>query len=212
MKAHLNEKNYDELLLKNALAEYDNIDEIIKKQQEENNVKFFCYKGCSDCCDEYFYISESEYLAIRQYVAAHGVSNHQAAVEQRQKLKDSYPNEFDKLLSPVVQADSFDDNKVPKGFAPCIFLKDGACSIYPVRPILCRLYGVSRSYALCKYIFKRCRGFLRSKAGFQKRLESHTVNVPYGKKWIEGIDFIVDNGNTVLMRQLPLFWWFSSEK
>jgi uncharacterized protein len=40
--------------------------------------------------------------------------------------------------------------KVPKwhGF-PCPHLAEGGCSIHPVRPLVCRVYGTSPSY-LCK--------------------------------------------------------------
>lgn len=46
-------------------------------------------------------------------------------------------SEFEKKRLP---GQNFDAEKVEK----CVFNKDGKCTVYETRPLICRLYGVSR--------------------------------------------------------------------
>ncbi|MEG2372443.1 MAG: YkgJ family cysteine cluster protein [Hydrogenoanaerobacterium sp.] len=213
MNAQVHKQNYDSRLLENVMLAYENIDREIELQQKENRIKFFCYKGCSACCDEYFYVSKGEYLAINQYLSEHGITAEtiEKAAEQKHRLKEVYSEEYNKLNSTTFKANGFDDNQISKGFAQCIFLKDGACSIYPVRPIICRLYGISHSYAVCEGIMEKCKVFWHNREKMQEKLKAHTVDIPYDERWSAGIDYIIDNGNTVFLKPFPLFWWFSGK-
>ncbi len=86
-------------------------------------VRFECQKGCSNCCEiggGYVFVSDKNILHISRYLgitAEEFTANYTHLVEDGTKrcLNDK-------------------DN------AQCIFLEDGKCSIYPVRPLQCRTF------------------------------------------------------------------------
>ena len=71
-----------------------------------------CKKGCSACCNQRVMLSQSEADAI-------GHSIKKPAVQLSPKYKIPDQNEFGSET-------------------PCTFLSDGACTIYDVRPFMCR--------------------------------------------------------------------------
>lgn len=84
-----------------------------------------CRNGCSHCCHIPVTISEIE----------------AGMIGQRTGLKPARP-------AKSVRLADFDDLDLAeealgelkkRPFAPCPFLKDGACSVYDIRPMVCRL-------------------------------------------------------------------------
>jgi Fe-S-cluster containining protein len=85
-----------------------------------------CHKGCSDCCSNDFEISITEYFMILNYL---GIRYGQDYLEQCSKK--------------AIASHSASN---------CIFIDctNGSCSIYEVRPLVCRKYGLYDCSINCK--------------------------------------------------------------
>ncbi len=92
-----------------------------------------CHKGCDYCCYMSVAISEFEADYIKQYV------NKNWSKEEKNKLHSKIKKlkrEHIEIFNPVFLAtETHTQVRVP-----CIFLKNGCCSIYPCRPTICRTY------------------------------------------------------------------------
>ena len=99
----------------------DKLDARLECYFEQQVEHIYCKKGCSACCEKGDYpISE---LELRHLM------NGFASLDT--ELKKIVQNNFSKMV---------------KG-EQCPFLIDKACSIYPYRPIICRVHGLAY---LCK--------------------------------------------------------------
>jgi len=139
---------------------YTDIDFAIHKHYEENPESLYiqpCQEGCDACCSQFFEISEGESLLILDYIfsqpkefqgqlIANIVVCHTTFV---QKYPTFYLDYFKYADSQVFDADRyFDDTtrfhiRIP---CPCLSEK-GSCTIYPVRPLICRTTG--SGYTTC---------------------------------------------------------------
>jgi len=100
-------------LVASLLKLYDSID---KRNMLAQNA---CKRGCADCCTDDFDIPLSEFIGILYYL---GIGNERALGKSWRALIDKW--------NPSVNG-------------MCLFLhpKKRSCSIYAVRPIVCRNYG-----------------------------------------------------------------------
>lgn len=91
-----------------------------------------CKKNCSFCCYQAVLISEWEAKQIAKYtkrkmidIAGYGSADD----DTPESLRDKYNN------------------------LPCTFLHDGDCSIYPMRPAICRLhFSMANEISLCDIV------------------------------------------------------------
>jgi len=86
-----------------------------------------CRRGCAKCCMQRFSIFSIEAEPIRTYL---------------QQLSISKPKLRDRIRR---QADSDEHQE------SCAFLVDGSCSIYTVRPMICRSHGLPISTGQDQY-------------------------------------------------------------
>lgn len=96
------------------------VDEFFSAVYARNSAKFSCAKGCYGCCRGGLSVAKVEADYIRRWL-------------------DSHPSERDKIkdLSRMRNDPDF-----------CRFLDaDGNCSIYEVRPIICRTHGAPVSWS-----------------------------------------------------------------
>ncbi len=181
------------------------IDFLTKQLKSKCNVNFLCKEGCASCCSEYFYVSKTEYMVIVDYLAKSKADIH-AIIQKSRRIKDfvksNYKSEYAKLISNTVSLDDFNDNGLSLN-VPCIFLQDNKCTVYNVRPIICRLYGISSEYNLCHKV---------AHESSSKSLDSMTVPIPYAPEWQYGIDYEMVDNKVVLHKPYPLFWWFSDKE
>ncbi|WP_154662810.1 YkgJ family cysteine cluster protein [Ruminococcus albus] len=109
-----------------------------------------CLSNCCQCCNDLFFISPPEFYTILFYLKEYmGEDYILAKIQYSQamlnKLKNACPSyddysssylSFDKDLY-ISLHDTLENHKIR-----CPFLNSkGHCDIYPVRPLICRLYG-----------------------------------------------------------------------
>lgn len=80
------------------------------------SAKLECHKGCSKCCEV-----ERTVFGLEAHII----------LEHLQALTPHFKEELRTALTA--------SNRNPNH---CAFLKDGACLIYPVRPLICRSHGL----------------------------------------------------------------------
>jgi len=99
-----------------------------------------CAKGCATCCTQSVTMTSLEGALMVEHLAAQG------RLEWLQGLLEQ--GEFS-VPRPMVTTNGFakacmDQRSVPDepewSFAPCVFLKDGICTIYEARPFGCRAF------------------------------------------------------------------------
>lgn len=91
-----------------------------------------CSKGCHFCCRQNVHVYKGEAAVIAEYCREHGIEIPKSYLAQQMKYG------WRELAQTEV------------GW--CVFLKNGECSIYPVRPIACRNYFVVSNPKLCDVI------------------------------------------------------------
>lgn len=86
-----------------------------------------CRKGCAYCCHVYVETTIDEALSIKNYCHQHNITIDKEALEKQKNL----------------ELNTWNGRK-------CVFLSDdNTCSIYEVRPMICRKYYVSSEPKLC---------------------------------------------------------------
>ena len=104
----------------------------------------FCHKGCSHCCHELVYCTSEEARLIHGHCRAAGLVLDYAKLERQ--------------LQYIATDDHLDHtgattwNDQPTADQACVFLDpaDGACTIWPVRPMVCRVHLAEGTNAFCR--------------------------------------------------------------
>lgn len=168
------------------------------KKVENDGLKAMCPKNCSSCCNDFFFISENEFLLILDSLLRKGGkslvrSYIDKAKEYQEYLGKFYPNILNDLDSYMPSMENisdaknyFNDNYNWDRNLSCIFLENGRCSIYEDRPHICRLYGVCQT---CEIINNDSRNFEEAK-------ELVWTETTVGER-------------TIMKRPYPLFYYFS---
>jgi hypothetical protein len=132
-----------------------NINDVIYQQQTEeaNNSgrKISCHRGCSICCSQYIPASLQECEAIVNYLYNHErkMSSFLQNYKTWKNSIDEHPSfleDFQKAYAEMWDS-GFEEEKrrkveelgstYAKYKIPCPFLKDDACMIYDIRPLVC---------------------------------------------------------------------------
>ncbi len=98
-----------------------------------------CSKGCNPCCTQNITITALEGERILNFVMTHGMEGWLAEKLQEPQRADRprmTTNEFAHACLTGREADGGENGTI----APCPFLEDHACRIYPVRPFACRCF------------------------------------------------------------------------
>lgn len=186
-------------------ALYHTFDNYALKKGIKNN----CPKKCYNCCKGvHFYTTETEFLMILDYILtkmpeklAYYINKAKAFEKE---FKNKRPNEYLKidsqmehsqLLDPELLKLLLDDDPDPADefeLPNCIFLDESfKCSIYDIRPIVCRLYGTINKCCVnnIKYDDMNCKEIadMEQESFFIKK----------------------DDKPMIFSRPYPLFYWFS---
>jgi Fe-S-cluster containining protein len=126
-------------LFKGMQVQYSAIGQLIQSfavrtHQEGKPIK--CEKGCSWCCYQPVYMTTQEAILIFEFI-------HQT--KDQQQLK----NILSKAKSKYKKTKGLSEEKKQTIREACPFLVDGSCSVYPVRPMACRIY-LSSDKESCK--------------------------------------------------------------
>lgn len=128
----------------------------MSKELEENiygKKDVICKKGCNNCCKDYFSISEVEFAIIMDHLYSKmGIEKTNEIINKALALVDRFeknnPEYFRQLEENVTGKDRnyvlrMNIENMPERQEECVFVDaDGGCSIYNVRPIICRTHGV----------------------------------------------------------------------
>jgi Fe-S-cluster containining protein len=111
----------------------------IKESENSNEIKNSCYKGCAKCCNQAIDVYGFEVIPIITYLKKSDKEN-----ILKKAIKYSNIIEEKLLNKPIEQLNDLElfnyKNQYKEEKLPCIFLENGACSIYSVRPICCSIY------------------------------------------------------------------------
>lgn len=142
------------------LKKYDTFDKLAAK--EILSITPPCTKGCTDCCHDFFYVSDAEFWCILNFINDHSLNKPEIIAKAEQvmdEIRRDYTDEYEKLQTLMKtrrmnpgQADTmakFSDRAIERLKSSCPLLKDGECLIYPVRPFICRGYGYLSRYGGC---------------------------------------------------------------
>lgn len=106
----------------------------------ERNVDIQCEEGCKYCCHLRVAAFPYEAAAIASYIQTE--LPQEQAEEIRKRIAEKAA-----LIAGMTEEQHFTTN------IECVFLYDGKCSVYPVRPSSCAGYH-SRSRERCEYSFR----------------------------------------------------------
>jgi Fe-S-cluster containining protein len=104
----------------------------------------FCHKGCSQCCHELVYCTSEEARLIQDYCRQAGLAVDQAKLERQLRHVET-----DARLDHTGGTTWNDQEEADQS---CVFLRreDGACAIWPVRPMVCRVHLAEGTDAHCR--------------------------------------------------------------
>ena len=128
-----------------------------KKEEKETQIKQYipCQKGCSNCCWDAFSITEIEFELIMREMKTWSQNEVEAvydeALNQCQTLSTRYPSEWKRLEEDgtfnqnVFFQSLHDEANRERNPFPCPLLNkhERSCSVYSVRPFVCRSLGVT---------------------------------------------------------------------
>jgi len=97
-----------------------------------------CEAGCSYCCYSQIKLMPAEALLIFSWIEDKFKGRDQDLLEGRIRNNRQ-----------ITEGKSLESRVMVKESSPCIFLEEGNCSIYPVRPLICRSWA---SYSRSKCI------------------------------------------------------------
>jgi Fe-S-cluster containining protein len=120
--------SYDNLSL--AASFQSHLDKVIQKALEKTEYKISCRKGCCFCCYQHVEISDHEAQLILEWC-------------RDKKIKIDW--EYLKKQISYTR-----NNWINQEHKKCVFLKKGLCSIYDIRPMVCRKYFVTSEPEDCK--------------------------------------------------------------
>jgi Fe-S-cluster containining protein len=116
------------------------LDAVIAERNAEIGERMACHKGCSSCCVSPVLVTEGEAVAVAEWLKK---PENAAARARFEAAYGVWSGKLGELVGEAGQARDPDENlawciEAKKREAMCAFNHEGACTIYPVRPALCR--------------------------------------------------------------------------
>ncbi len=119
----------------------------LDRLRSEDGVVPTCKLGCSQCCRYHILTNIAEVHTLAQYVkremSAARINELRARTRQWHEWDNSRPGRY-----PSADADERTDLSDYDHYCP--LLVDGACSVYPARPAVCRTHFVSSPSWYCR--------------------------------------------------------------
>jgi len=130
---------------------YSSVDESVRRELNRLRIKdcviTTCKLGCYHCCGQYILTNVAEAHALAQYVkrtfSIEQIADLRMRTQQWHEWNDSRPGRY--------PSTNIDVQTVLSDYHPyCPMLVKGACSAYPVRPIICRTHFVCSDPSSCR--------------------------------------------------------------
>lgn len=181
----------EDSLVGNLIKIYYELDSIVKEK-----IDCICQEGCSECCSDYFYISEEEFLVIMNYMIRNFSEEEinkvkSKAQEYIMNIKENYTSEYEKLntVIKVNEKVNYEMLITREGNLkiPCVFLNEGKCSIYEIRPFICRFYGTRNKDYGCNKVYIKKLDYSEGEMDnilLEKRINSEFKKI-IGEEYIE---------------------------
>ena len=122
----------------------ETIDALVARDQRFGYPPPFCHKGCCNCCHELVYCTADEARLIHDHCQATGLAIDLAKLERqlRHVATDAQGDH--------TGATTWNDQE--EADQACVFLdpQTGACRIWPVRPMVCRVHLAEGTDAHCR--------------------------------------------------------------
>ncbi len=131
---------------------YDRVDAATERElgrlRGEEGVVSNCKRGCCSCCGQHIQMNPAEAHALTQYIKRMFSMPQIRSLKRRTQQWLALDGIQRKGLSPVDRAGLSDNEPC------CPLLVDCACSVYPVRPIICRTHFVSSDPSACRRAYR----------------------------------------------------------
>lgn len=106
-----------------------------------------CSKGCAHCCRQEILVPRAEADAVVDWLESSWTAAQREALKAR--LRDWLAWHHGEFTRRVAAGE--DRQMVAYEHGPgCVALQDGACSIYPARPMMCRMHFVTSPADACR--------------------------------------------------------------
>lgn len=181
--------------LANLIVASKEYDKVVK----DNDYGAKCPRGCSFCCSDFFFVDENDFLLIVDYIQRKlgklELDNYiQKAKDYERVIEKEYPNIQSELNEFMPDGGDLirysDDNFINwKNSLNCMFLENGKCSIYEVRPDICRMFGVNQK---CDKATNEISHFIEEQS------------------LLQNTSFVIHrDGRVIKQRGYPLYYYFS---
>jgi hypothetical protein len=116
------------------------LDESIARRDAQIGARLACHKGCTACCLSPVLVTEGEAVAVAKWLREPERAGIRARFDAAYTV---WRGKLGELVAEASQPRDPEENlawcmKAKQRDAMCAFNHEGACSIYPVRPALCR--------------------------------------------------------------------------
>lgn len=110
-----------------------------------------CTKGCNHCCHQLIRVHIAEEMIVTKYLKENFTKDELQGAKTRLEAWFEYFNNNTPSKSPLESTDiELFAIKLAEDRFPCPFLDDDVCTIYPVRPLVCRTFTVNDTPEACK--------------------------------------------------------------
>lgn len=106
------------------------------KRTYQQNQPIACVKGCSWCCFQPVYLTTQEALLLYEFIIQTFDKQQIKTIQSKAEIK-------------LKKTKNLSEDKKQHIVHACPFLIDNSCSVYPVRPMACRIY-LSKDVDSCK--------------------------------------------------------------
>jgi len=119
------------------------IDQLVARDARFGYPPPYCHKGCANCCHEVVYCTDEEAAGILAYCRDHGM-----VLDRAKLLRQRTHIAFDAQGHHTGETTWSDQ---PREDQACVFLSpvDRTCTIWPVRPAVCRVHLAEGTDAFC---------------------------------------------------------------
>lgn len=130
-----------------VLGVYELIDEAIGREldrlRREEGIVPSCQRGCCSCCGQHIQLNPAEAHALGQHIKRTFSRRQIAGLERRTRRW---------LAREAVRRQGGPPDECDEGLAEagCPLLVDRICSVYPVRPVICRTHYVRSDPSACR--------------------------------------------------------------